>query len=113
MSKLNCQVGDLAITVFCNIPENEGNIVRVKSALGQMKWGCTHTPLFSWECEVATEKGWLAYEAGGYLSTAKLGPVPDKYLRRITPPKDYLMDEFADSEPLQMQFHEVELITPR
>lgn len=112
MSKLNCAVDDLAITVFCNIPENQGNIVRVKSAIGQMGWGCTTDALFTWECEIATEQGWLAYETGGYLTTAKVGPIPDKYLRRLTPPKGYLMDEFADSEQLQMDFHRVEISEP-
>ena len=112
MCKLNCEVGDLAMTVFCNIPENQGNIVRVKSAIGQMGWACTDNALFTWECEVATEHGWLTYERGGHLTTAKTGPIPDKYLRRLTPPKGYLMDEFADAEQMQMQFYEVDLGSP-
>ena len=109
MSKLNCSVGDLAITVFCNLPENQGNIVRIKSAVGPQGWGCTENELFTWECEVATEDGYLFYETAGYLTSAKVGPVPDKYLRRITPPKGYLLDEFSESEELQSQFHEVDL----
>ena len=109
MSKLNCSVGDLAITVFCNLPENQGNIVRIKSAVGPKGWGCTDDQLFTWECEVATKTGYLFYETDGYLTSAKVGPVPDKYLRRLTPPKGCLMDEFSDSEQLQMQFHEVDL----
>jgi len=36
--------------------------------------------------------------------------VPDKYLRRITPPQGYLMEEFADSEQLQMDLLEIESI---
>ena len=109
MSKLNCSVGDLAITVFCNLPENQGNIVRIKSAVGLRGWGCTEDELFTWECEVATEGGYLFYENAGYLTSVKAGPVPDKYLRRITPPKGYLLDEFSESEELQAQFHEVDL----
>ena len=108
MSKLNCSVGDLAITVFCNLPENVGNIVRIKSGLGFIKWGPNREPLYSWDVEVATEHGWLAYEYSGYFQSSKCGPVPDKYLRRITPPKGYLMDEFADSEQLQNDFHCIE-----
>lgn len=34
MNKLNCEVGDLAITIDCRIPENMGNIVRIISADG-------------------------------------------------------------------------------
>jgi hypothetical protein len=29
MSKLNCSIGDLAITVKANLPANLGNIVRI------------------------------------------------------------------------------------
>jgi hypothetical protein len=110
ITKLNCAVGDLAITVNCNLPENLGNIVRIKSAIGHKGWGCTEDELFTWECEIATEAGWLLYETDGYVSTAKVGPVPDKYLRRLTPPQGYLMDEFADSEQLQMDFHQTDAL---
>ena len=37
-SKLNCSVGDLAITVNCKIPENLDNIVRSISSSGFQKW---------------------------------------------------------------------------
>ena len=110
MSKLNCSVGDLAITVFCKLPENTGNIVRVKSAVGYRRWGANEMPLYTWEVEIATEHGWLAYEhSPGYLETKKNGPVPDKYLRRITPSHGYLMEGFADIGGLKMQFREIEL----
>lgn len=42
-------------------------------------------------------------------STTKSGPVPDIYLRRLTPPQGYLMTEFSDSEQLQMDFHQTEV----
>lgn len=110
MTKLNCSIGDLAITVHCNLPENRGNIVRIRSAIGMDEWIGAEEPLYTWECEIATEHGWLAYDFDGYLETSKVGPVPDKYLRRLTPPESYLMDEFADSEQLQINFHEMDLI---
>lgn len=108
ISKLNCEVGDLAITVNCKLPENLGNIVLIKSAIGMKEWGAFEEPMFSWEVEIATEHGWLTYEFEGYTETFKSGPVPDKFLRRITPPKGYLLEEFADSERLQMNFHEID-----
>jgi len=43
------------------------------------------------------------------LATEKVGPAPDRRLRQIIPPKGYLMDEFADSEQLQMQLHQVDV----
>jgi hypothetical protein len=108
MSKLNCSVGDLAITVFCKLPENTGNIVRVKSAVGYRRWGAKEMPLYTWEVEIATEHGWLAYEhSPGYLETKKNGPVPDKYLRRITPPQGNSIEGFGDQERLEIKFREI------
>jgi hypothetical protein len=51
MTKLNCAVGDIAITVNCHNPENHGNIVSVKSAYGMQGWG-KGEPEFTWECEI-------------------------------------------------------------
>ena len=110
LAKLNCAVGDLAITVNCKLVQNLGNIVRVKSAIGMMEWGAGEDLLFSWEVDIATEHGFLTYDYEGDIVTAKSGPVPGKYLRRITPPQGYLMEEFADSEQLQMDLLEIESI---
>ena len=109
MSQLNCEVGDLAITVKCSLPENLGNIVRVVSAIGMKKWSPSESPLFTWQVEIATEHGWLAYEYETYSETLKSGPVPDQCLRRITPPKGYLLEEFADAEPVQKNLHLIDL----
>lgn len=101
-SKLNCAVGDLAITVNCNLPENLGNIVRVISSFGYEEWEGFSEPLFTWNVEVATEGGRLFYRVEDGIAGFDAGPVPDKYLRRLTPPQNYLMDELLDSEQLQM-----------
>ena len=110
MSKLNCSVGDLAITVNCKLPQNLGNIVRVRAAIGIKEWGGRSEPMFSWDVEIATEHGWLVYEYEDSIEQVKSGPVPDRCLRRITPPKGYLLEEFADSEQVQMNFHELDII---
>ena len=104
--KLNCEVGDLAITVNCKLPENLGNIVLIKSAIGMKQWGESEEAMFSWEVEIATEHGWLVYQYEDCTEQVKSGPVPDKYLRRITLPKGYLMEEFSESEQLQMDLYE-------
>ena len=101
-AKLNCSVGDLAITVNCAFPQNLGNIVRVISALGFEEWQGFSEPLFTWNVQVATEGGQLFYQMEDGIEGFTEGPVPDKYLRRLTPPQNYLMDEFIDSEQLQM-----------
>jgi hypothetical protein len=101
-AKLNCSVGDLAITVDCRIPANLGNIVRIVSAEGFLEWQGYSEPLYTWNVEVATEGGLLFYQDENGLGAYTAGPAPDKYLRRLTPPQGYLLEEFADSEQLQL-----------
>ena len=108
-TKLNCAVGDLAITVNCKIPENLGNIVRIVSSGGFQEWQGYSELLYTWNVEVATEGGALFYEVEDGIEAYTSGPAPDIYLRRLTPAQDYLLEEFADSEQLQMDFHEVEV----
>ena len=108
-SKLNCAVGDLAITVNCKIPENLGNIVRIISSGGFQEWQGYSELLYTWNVEVATEGGALFYEVEEGIEAYTSGPAPDIYLRRLTPPQGYLLEEFTDSEQLQMNFHEVEV----
>lgn len=110
LSHLNCSVGDLAITVGSNIPENCGIIVRIVSAHGFDRWRGHDKPLYTWNVEICTSEGWLHYFFDdGQVQKQKKGPVPDIYLRRLTPPKGYLLDEFADSEQLQLELHEIDL----
>ena len=110
MKVLNCAPGDLAITVGSNLPENCGNIVRVISAVGFESWPSSPELLYTWNVEIATPEGLLHYlYANGQVRTAKSGPVPDKNLRRLTPPKDYLLEEFSDSEQLQLNLYEVDM----
>jgi len=101
-AKLNCSVGDLAITVNCRIPENLGNIVRIVSSGGFQEWQGYSEPLYTWNVEVATEGGVLIYEDENGLGAYTAGPAPDQYLRRLTPPQGYLLEEFADCQQLQL-----------
>ena len=106
--KLNCAVGDLAITVNCSNPKNLGNIVKIVSAIGFEEWAKHDELIYTWQVEVATEHGLLYYQYQGEAEYKpyKSGPVPDIYLRRLTPPQGYLMEEFVDSEQLQMELYE-------
>lgn len=101
-SKLNCSVGDLAITVNCTFPQNLGKIVRIISAIGFDEWQGFDEPLFTWNVVVATEGAKLFYQMEDGIEGFDEGPVPDRYLRRLTPPQNYLLDELIDSEQLQM-----------
>ena len=106
--KLNCSIGDLAITVKCHCPENLGSIVRIKKSKGLIAWPGEDALMQIWEVEVATSDRWLVYERNGIAESYKVGPAPDAYLRRLTPPVYSLHHEFADAEQLLMDFHEVE-----
>ena len=100
--KLNCSVGDLAITVNCAFPENLGKIVRIISAIGFDEWQGFDEPLFTWNVVVATEGTKLFYQIDDGIEGFDEGPVPDRHLRRLTPPQNYLLDELIDAEQLQM-----------
>ena len=52
MSKLNCSIGDLAITVKANLPANLGNIVRIIGSQGLQYWEGQDEPLYIWDVEI-------------------------------------------------------------
>ena len=103
--KLNCNIGDLAITVKCHCPENRGSIVRIKKSKGLIAWPGEVGLMQIWEVEVATSNGWLVYERNGIVESYKVGPAPDAYLRRLTPPKGYLVNELASYDQMAFDLH--------
>jgi len=106
--KLNCSIGDLAITVKCHCPENLGSIVRIKKSKGLIAWPGEDALMQIWEVEVASSNGWLVYEQNGMVESYKVGPAPDAYLRRLTPPKGYLVDEFVCYDQMAFDFHGID-----
>ncbi len=82
---LNCQIGDLAITVKCEIPENLGRIVRVVSSNGIEHWS-DYGPMHTWEVQTLSESDTLTYVIKGKLCFRSKGPVPDAFLRPLRPP---------------------------
>lgn len=84
---LNCRVGDLAITVKCEIPENLGRIVRVVASNGIEHWS-DYGPLHTWEVQTLSEADTLTYVIKGKLCFKSKGPVPDAFLRPLRPPAD-------------------------
>ena len=108
MAKLNCQLGDLAITVNCCNPENLGLVVRIIGSHGMVP--CTFLddePAFLWEVEVANPDAWIVYETYGYATIEKSGPAPDMFLRRIAPPENLLTDETDLIEQLSLELDNV------
>ena len=84
---LNCQLGDLAITVKCEIPENLGRIVRVVAFNGIEHWS-DYGPMQTWEVQTLSESDTLTYVIKGKLCFKSKGPVPDAFLRPLHPPAD-------------------------
>ena len=106
MTKLNCAVGDLAITVDCQFPQNLGKIVHVIAGLGLEEWSGHAEPVYTWQVEIANVDSYLHYQyEGEELKRYKTGPVPDCYLRRLTPHSGYLLTEFLDAEQLQLDLY--------
>jgi len=78
-------LGDLAVTVKAEIPENLGNIVRVVRFSGVKRWYGFKEPTPLWEVEVV-EGGRLVYEyEGGDRRYATEGQIPDAFLKPIAP----------------------------
>ena len=83
MHGLNCRLGDLAVTVKSEIPENLGAMVRVVWYLGEQEWHGFDEPTPIWEVE-AVEGRLLVYEyVGGDRFYATEGRIPDAFLRPI------------------------------
>ena len=106
--KLNCNIGDLAITVKCHCSENLGSIVRIKKSKGLIAWAGEDALMQIWEVEIASSNGWLVYEQNGMVESYKVGPAPDAYLRRLTPPKGYLVNEFISHDQLAFDLHGID-----
>lgn len=103
MNKLNCSIGDLAITVKANLPANLGNIVRIIGSQGLQEWHGHEEPIHTWDVQIVGEDRYLHYNHEGEIVKLKEGPAPDQYLRRLTPPQGYQIDEIFDSEPIQQE----------
>lgn len=87
MNGLNCRLGDLAVTIKAELPENLGSIVRVVGFLGAKRWYGFKEPTPLWEVEVV-EGGRLTYEYDdGEREHTTKGQVPDAFLKPITPHK--------------------------
>jgi hypothetical protein len=85
MNALNCRLGDVAITVKAEIPENLGNIVRIVGNHGEDSWFGFSSPVHLWEIETV-EGGQLVYEYDdGSREYLTQGLAPDAFLKPIAP----------------------------
>jgi hypothetical protein len=88
MTKLFCKVGDLAITVRAEVPENLGRIVHIVRPLGAQPWSDFGEVHLWWAEVLPGSLSQLHYlQLNGALEQKSQGPVPDLFLRPITPPE--------------------------
>lgn len=82
---MNCQPGDMAISVNCNNPVNLGIIVRVlRQHVNTPEWDYGDVPC--WWCESTVPMTW--YLRWQFREVRALeGPIPDRSLRPIHPPQ--------------------------
>ena len=48
------------------------------------------------------------YEHNGMVESYKVGPAADAYLRRLTPPKGYLVNELASYDQIAFDLHGID-----
>jgi hypothetical protein len=83
---MNCQVGDLAVVVDAELPENIGKLVRVVQPGDWSIWSSFEDLIYVWVVESLSSECPLVYEHGlGNRSEARKGFVPDVFLRPIRP----------------------------
>ena len=80
---LNCKPDDLAVSVNCILPENNGVLVRVmRRHINTLDWHFGSTP--TWWCHSDQLMTWR-FENTGRVLKGHEGPVPDRNLRPIRP----------------------------
>ena len=85
---MNCKIGDLAITVTSELPENLGKLVKIVGAKGLSWWSDFPEPVFLWRVQALGTQTPLVYQFGsGPKQVVLEGHVPDYFLRPIRPPK--------------------------
>lgn len=94
---MNCQPGDLAISVNTERPENEGRIVRViRRHVNSPEWNYRNRP--AWWCESDEPLLWYFRFRGEYHFSNE-GAIPDDCLRPIRPGE---LDT-VDAQPVSLQ----------
>ncbi len=85
MSKLNCSIGDLAITVKANLPANLGNIVRIIGSQGLQEWEGQDELLYTRNIQILGKDRYLyyIYQQEHDLNCTYVGQMPKRFIKRI------------------------------
>ncbi len=83
--KLNCKVGDLAITIKCQVPDNLGKIVQIIAYEGLQEWPHYPDPIPVWLIRAYSGSKSLSYlYPDGTVQKSNGGLAPDCFLRPIS-----------------------------
>lgn len=100
--RLSCELGCIAIITKSKFSVNQGIIVRVIEPMGLMHWPGFDTQVITiWRVEVLCKDSVLRYHLPrkGELLKQRIGLVPDRFMRPITPLTGQMRFEFEDYEP--------------
>lgn len=101
MLKVNCRVGDLAITVQAYNPENIGKIVRIIGSKGIGPWPDLAGAQQVWFVESATPGVTLKYTILDIPFYELQGEAPDCFLKPIRPPENDISTKKITEEELE------------
>lgn len=101
MSKPRFGLGEIALTAYNRFSENRGKIILLKEYLGRLNWPQINEPQHVWLVECACQSTYLyyLYPKDRELTRASSGPMPECFLRRITPECGQLVLELFESNP--------------
>jgi len=98
----NCELGCIAMIVKSKFSINQGIIVKVIEPMGLMHWPDIDWGVIPvWRVQVLAQGHTICYHLPikGKLRHEKVGLVPDRFLRSLTPLSGQLRFEFEDYEP--------------
>ena len=99
---LNCELGCIAMITNSKFSVNRGLIVKVIEPMGLMRWPDFGLSVFPvWRVQVLAQGHTICYHLPkkGELRHEKVGLVPDRFMRSLTPLSGQLRFEFEDYEP--------------
>jgi hypothetical protein len=105
-TKIQCELGGIAMIVNSKFTMNRGIIVRIEDSLGFMAWPEYDFVVRVWQVSVLCKDSSIYYylPQKGELRQQQIGLVPDCYLRMITPKTGQLRFEFeGHHNPSQLE----------
>jgi len=99
---LHCELGSVAMIIKSKFSVNRGIIVQVIEPMGLLPWPEIDNEVIPvWRVKVICKKSAICYHfpKKGELRKEKVGLVPDRFLRSLTPLTGQLRFKFEDCEP--------------